>query len=431
MRADAQGTPEPPRTLRLVAVASLAILLADLGLPPSVPAAVLYVVPVGISLWSARPRLTRAVALACAALTLAGLFSDPPPLGLALAHRAVALFAIGATAALGRWRAHSEARVRESREALATTLESIGDAVVTTDAQGRVDSVNGAAASLLGWPSEEARGRDETEVFRVVGRSRTSDAQATEAGEANEPGGFGDELPQRRETRIERRDGSRLFVEVTRTPIGPSGVDGESASGHVLVIRDIDARKAHEADMQRRAYRDALTGLHNRASFEDRLELEVAHARRRSDGALALLFLDLDRFKQVNDTHGHATGDELLRQVAARLDSALREADTVARLGGDEFTVVLPDVGSAENAHAVAHKLTQLLSQPYYVGELELISTPSVGVAMFPDDGLSSEALLHKADTEMYRIKRGEPSGAASRPYTSNPSAESAAGLAP
>ena len=152
------------------------------------------------------------------------------------------------------------------------------------------------------------------------------------------------------------------------------------------------------------AYRDALTGLPNRASLADRLELELAHARRQKRG-LALLFLDLDGFKAINDTRGHAAGDALLVGAAQHLTHALREGDTVARLGGDEFTAILPGIEDEQAARIVGEKLLRALERPIeHEGEL-LRVRGSVGLALYPRDGADATSLLQQADAAMYRAK--------------------------
>ena len=151
---------------------------------------------------------------------------------------------------------------------------------------------------------------------------------------------------------------------------------------------------------------DHLTGLPNRRLFYDRMENALARVRR-SRGRLSLLYLDLDKFKQVNDAHGHAAGDALLQEMARRLKQCVRDSDTVARIGGDEFVVLLESAGLAANAAAVAAKIADALGQPVQVGGERLQVLPSIGIALYPEHGSSGEALLRHADEAMYRVKRG------------------------
>lgn len=160
-----------------------------------------------------------------------------------------------------------------------------------------------------------------------------------------------------------------------------------------------------EKQLYRQAHYDPLTGLPNRLYIEDRLKQEIAHARRENQ-PLALLFIDLDRFKDINDTLGHAAGDNLLRQAAARLQGCVRAVDTVARLGGDEFVIVLTGIGSPRGAQVAAENAIRVLSHPIEVGDRETFMSCSIGVTLFPEDGATGEELLRKADTAMYRAKQ-------------------------
>jgi diguanylate cyclase (GGDEF)-like protein len=150
---------------------------------------------------------------------------------------------------------------------------------------------------------------------------------------------------------------------------------------------------------------DPLTGLANRGLFEDRLNSALARVRR-NHARFALLYIDLDKFKDVNDFHGHATGDLLLQEVARRLQACVRESDTVARMGGDEFVVLLNNVDLPQHATHVAVKIRDALSRPYLLGDQALFSLPSIGIALYPEHGGSMEALLQHADSAMYSSKK-------------------------
>src|SRR5207244_1324591 len=169
--------------------------------------------------------------------------------------------------------------------------------------------------------------------------------------------------------RIIRRDGTTVWFETTsRSVRNPSTNEVDE---FVSVSRDISERKVVEEQIEYQAYHDALTGLPNRRLFRDRLTVALAHARRLKS-TLAVMFLDLDRFKYVNDTLGHSLGDEMLKTVAARLAAALREEDSIARMGGDEFTVLLPELNSPDHAASVAQKLLEAVGQPMRIEETEL-----------------------------------------------------------
>jgi diguanylate cyclase (GGDEF)-like protein len=172
-------------------------------------------------------------------------------------------------------------------------------------------------------------------------------------------------------------------------------------------LEDLEARRLRrrrEAEVQHRADHVALTDLPNRRLLFDRLEHGMKRARRRG-AALALLFVDLDRFKAVNDSMGHAAGDALLREAARRLESVVRESDTAARLGGDEFAVILDDAASAAGAESVARKVLESMARPFRLDGCEAHITASIGIALYPDDGEDAEALLGHADAAMYAVK--------------------------
>ncbi|MEO8382672.1 MAG: EAL domain-containing protein [Acidobacteriota bacterium] len=198
-----------------------------------------------------------------------------------------------------------------------------------------------------------------------------------------------------------RRDGTFVWFESTSRAI----LDANGKVAEVIsVSRDIGERRRAEEQIEYQAYHDALTGLPNRLLFRDRLTIALAHAKRQQT-PLVVMFLDLDRFKIVNDTLGHSLGDDMLRVIAARLRSVLREGDTIARMGGDEFTVLLSDLGQAEDAAKIAQKLLETVAQPVRVEGHELYVTTSIGIALHPSDGDTAESLLKNADSAMYRAK--------------------------
>ena len=203
------------------------------------------------------------------------------------------------------------------------------------------------------------------------------------------------------EFRFRERDGGFRPLEATVTNL----LDNPDLGGIVLNCRDITARKRDEATIRHLAYFDALTGLPNRMLFNDRLAQALAHAKRHHAPGVAILFLDIDRFKTINDTLGHGAGDELLRAAALRVSSMLREEDTVARLGGDEFLFLLVGIHDIENAARVAQKLLDLFVAPFTVHDHELHVTASIGISMFPLDGHDGETLIRNADTALYRAK--------------------------
>ena len=177
------------------------------------------------------------------------------------------------------------------------------------------------------------------------------------------------------------------------------GDDGETL-GVISLIRDVTERKAAEQQIEYQAYHDSLTGLANRHLFQEHLSLAVALAQRRLK-QVAVLFLDLDHFKVINDSLGHSIGDGLLREVARRLKSVVRDGDTVARVGGDEFTIVLQDVSHPQDAAVIAQKVLRTVAEPMTIDGHRLFVTTSIGITVFPEDGADAETLLKKADTAM------------------------------
>ncbi|MBA5605202.1 GGDEF domain-containing protein [Duganella sp. FT3S] len=175
---------------------------------------------------------------------------------------------------------------------------------------------------------------------------------------------------------------------------------------YVGVINDITEAKQAAEFIRHRAYHDPITDLPNRSLFMDRLHQEIVRARR-NKLAMALLFIDLDHFKEINDEFGHDVGDDLLRIAAIRLTASARESDTVARLGGDEFTAILNDINGKEDAARVAQKMLDEICRPFEIGPHELVISASIGIAIYPTDGEGAASLLKAADGAMYRAKRG------------------------
>jgi diguanylate cyclase (GGDEF)-like protein/PAS domain S-box-containing protein len=207
--------------------------------------------------------------------------------------------------------------------------------------------------------------------------------------------------PQTRQIRFIHRDGHTVHVETKFTPI----LDGEGdVMACVGVSRDITERRQVEQRLAYLATHDVLTGLPNRTLFNDRLTVALAHAERNRQ-KLAVMLLDLDHFKNVNDTLRHSVGDQLLQVVAERLTRLLRKSDTVARMGGDEFLLLFPEVSEAEDSDKIASKVMKAFRAPFVFGDHELHITTSVGVAIYPCDAEDADTLLRNADIAMYRAK--------------------------
>ncbi len=209
----------------------------------------------------------------------------------------------------------------------------------------------------------------------------------------------GEGVPLRYEIKIVRKDAQERWLDYTAGVIDFAGKPAVLGTAF-----DITERKRAEDQIKSLAYHDALTGLPNRLLFTDRLSLAVSQAARHNHH-LAVLFLDMDRFKVINDSLGHTLGDRMLQAVAERLQACVREADTVARLGGDEFTLLLPGAAHPEDVARVAEKILESLKQPFKIEGRELFCTASMGISLFPEDGADAETLVKNADTAMYRAK--------------------------
>ena len=286
----------------------------------------------------------------------------------------------------------------DEKERAQVTLNSIGDAVISTDVKGRVTYINVVAEQLTGWARPDALQRPLEEVFRIVDgitREVIPNPMAL-ATVTNEIVG----LPST--CILIRRDGSESAIEDSCAPIhNRCGV----VTGAVMVFHDVSMSRAQSQKLAHLAQYDVLTDLPNRDLLTERVTQAIASALRRN-AALAVLYLDVDRFKHVNDSHGHSTGDRLLQSVAQRLCECVRASDTVSRLGGDEFVILLSEIAHEQDAAICADKLIQSIGMPYTVDEQELHVTLSIGIAVYPEDGTSMQTLLQNADSAMYEAKQ-------------------------
>jgi diguanylate cyclase (GGDEF)-like protein/PAS domain S-box-containing protein len=289
-------------------------------------------------------------------------------------------------------RRRAEQALRENERRFRVLIEHSSDILTVLDAGGRIVYESPSVERLLGLTADELMGTPIEEHVHPDDRHALASAlaQSAEASAAVTV-----------ELRMRGRDGEWRSLEASVSNL----LDHAEVGGIVLNSRDITARKQDEEMIRHLAYFDALTGLPNRMLFDDRLAQALAHSRRRGARGLAVMFLDLDRFKTINETLGHGAGDELLRTVASRLSGVLREEDTVARLGGDEFLFLLPEIDDVEDAARVARKVLAELVTPFSVHGHELHVTASVGIAMFPHDGGDAETLVRNADSALYRAK--------------------------
>jgi len=271
-------------------------------------------------------------------------------------------------------------------------IENMHEGVVITDASGSIQSVNRAFSHATGWLPEDAVGK----LPEFLQSNRHKPAFYKKIMAALERTGF-----WQGEVYNRRKNGDICLDYLSLSTVKAAGVP----TNYIGVFTDITKRKRAEETIKHMAYYDALTDLPNRALFLERLNQALIQAQR-NRRILAVLFLDLDRLKVINDTLGHNMGDRLLKSVAARLSTAMRDVDTVARLGGDEFMLLLPEITNAGDIEKVTTKLLQIFNSPFMLEGQELYVTASIGVSVYPKDGSDADTLLKNADTAMYRAKR-------------------------
>jgi diguanylate cyclase (GGDEF)-like protein/PAS domain S-box-containing protein len=277
----------------------------------------------------------------------------------------------------------------------ATVFETASEGIVVTDANNRVKTVNPAFTRITGYQPEDiighdpkilSSGRHEPEFYHLMWEH------------INQTGFWSGEIWNR------RKDGSVYPEWISIVEIRDEKTN--EITEYVAVFSDISQRKRDEEQIRRQANYDALTGLPNRSLFFDRLNQAVISARREK-GLLGLLFVDLDRFKAVNDTFGHVLGDEILQEVGERLKLCVRDSDTVARMGGDEFVVLVHDLVEVNDAATVADKIIEQMDAPFSIGGREVTLGASIGITIYPEDTDNAEEMMRNADMAMYRAKEG------------------------
>jgi diguanylate cyclase (GGDEF)-like protein/PAS domain S-box-containing protein len=277
-------------------------------------------------------------------------------------------------------------------EAFRALVQHSQDIITVHDAQGLTLYESPAASRVLGYPPGALVGRIPFDSIhpKDVARARAAFEGMLEGERAVAPIEF----------RFRHAEGHWIHLEA----LGNNLMNHPGIHGVVLTSRDVSERKNAEKQAQYLSQHDVLTGLPNRLLMQDRLHQAISQARR-NGGLVALMFIDLDRFKMVNDSFGHVMGDTLLKQVAARLIRCLRDTDTVARLGGDEFTIMLPDATNAQVVGEVAQRILSEFTRPFNDGEQEMYVSASIGISLFPRDGANPDELVKHADTAMYSAK--------------------------
>ncbi len=283
------------------------------------------------------------------------------------------------------------------KERAQVTLNSIGDAVLSTDIDGNVTYLNSVAEKMTGWTQQEAVGKPISEVFEIIDGSTREPCKSPliAAIEKNRTVGLTPHCI------LIRRDNYECAIEDSAAPIHDrQGL----ATGAVIVFHDVSTARAMGLEMSHLAQHDILTNLPNRMLLKDRLGQAIVAAQR-NGSRVAVLFLDLDGFKPINDSLGHGIGDKLLRSVAKRLLACVRTSDTVSRQGGDEFVILLSEIADAGDAGVKAEKILKAMVAPHHIDQNSLCITASIGVSTYPEDGLDAEVLVKNADMAMYQAK--------------------------
>jgi len=288
----------------------------------------------------------------------------------------------------------TEQRIAELKLRLTSkVLENTQEGIMLTDAQQRIVAVNPAFLKSSGYSSEEIigytpsklkSGHHDDEFYREMHAS------------FNKNDGWQGEI-------WNRRKNGEVYPEWVNIKVIRKN-NGE-VDCYIGIFSDISNQEEMKQRLKELAYYDELTGLANRSLFYDRLQLALVHAKR-SGSSVAVLFIDLDHFKEINDTHGHAAGDKVLKEAAERLAYCVREGDTLCRLGGDEFVAVLPDILSREVPAQIAARMVKALEKPFFFDSVELYVSTSIGIGISPHDGDEVTVLLKNADTAMYSAKK-------------------------
>jgi diguanylate cyclase (GGDEF)-like protein/PAS domain S-box-containing protein len=283
------------------------------------------------------------------------------------------------------------------KERAVVTLNSIGDAVLCTDISGNITYLNLVAETMTGWQREEAIGKPLAQVFRIIDGATRKPARDPMEMAVDQDRTVGLTV----NCVLIRRDGFESTIEDSAAPIHDrAGL----VIGAVIVFHDVSAARAMSLQMTHSSHYDVVTNLPNRLLLNDRITQAIALARRQNR-PIAVLFLDLDRFKYINDSLGHVTGDKLLQSVSRRLLTSVRASDTVSRQGGDEFVILLSEITHPEHAATSAKKILLSLNARHAIGGQDLHIDGSIGISVYPDDGEDAETLIKNADTAMYHAK--------------------------
>ncbi len=285
-----------------------------------------------------------------------------------------------------------ERQLREQETRFRALIEHSSDAIALLSAEGKILYASPSTARVIGRRGRDLIGSLWLEQLHPADSAAAADLFAAILADRGRPGTI--------ESRLRADRKGERWIEMTMTNL----LEESSVGAVVVNYRDVTERRRAIDELEYRAFHDELTGLPNRALFLDRLTQAIALARR--DGRkLAVMFIDLDNLKRVNDTLGHSAGDEVIRAVTERLRGCVREADTLARVGGDEFTLLVPEIADESDAVTVAAKTLAAVREPFRVGDRELSVTTSIGIGFYPRDGADPESLMVCADKALYRAK--------------------------
>ncbi len=300
-----------------------------------------------------------------------------------------------------------EKRLKDNAEWLETVLRSIADGVIATDETGKVTFMNTVAENITGWLSQEAIGKPITDIFDIFNEitGKTVSNPVMRVLKTRQP----EFLPEN--TTLRAKNGQEIPIEDSAAPVTKRKAINiiKDSKGHiagaVLVFRDVTQQRLAARKLHRQAYYDDLTTLPNRAWFRERLTDALERMKRNDNYLFAILFLDLDRFKIINDSLGHTVGDRILSETAKRIEQAVRTIDTVARLGGDEFAILLENLQDASEAYRIANRINKSLSICFDIEEQEIFTSCSIGIVLSSSSYQYIEELIQDADIAMYRAK--------------------------
>jgi diguanylate cyclase (GGDEF)-like protein/PAS domain S-box-containing protein len=290
-------------------------------------------------------------------------------------------------------RKKAELALMASEERYRSILENIEDGYYEMDINGRLTFFNESCRKILGYPREELMGMDNRQFVDKDTAAKLFQlaVRVYQTNKAEKSSDF----------EVIRKDGFKRHIEISISLM--KDISGLTI-GFRGIVRDVDDRKKAEATILHMAYHDTLTGLPNRLLFNDRLNVAMSAAQR-NNKKFAVMMLDLDKFKKINDTSGHSVGDQIPQSVGNRLRGRLRKSDTVARIGGDEFMLLLPEINQKEDAEVIAKKIIDSFQRPFILGNSNMKITTSIGIAVYPDSGLDFDTLKKNADIAMYKAK--------------------------